>query len=87
MIQKRLNGHCDDSQILEIQHADYRYRMKISKVVWSEYLAECALNLEYPNVKDNIIPEGDHQRKEAYYQVWEALYRWQSLNESIEKRF
>lgn len=26
--------------------------------------------------KDNIVPAGNDLRKDAYYQVWTALYRW-----------
>ena len=81
-LAKKLYGFCDDSQILKIQHADYRYRMKVSKALWSEYLAESALDLDYSNVKDSIIPENDYERHEAYYQVWHALYHWQSTIES-----
>lgn len=84
-LAKKLFGFCDESQILKIQHADYRYRMKVTKVLWSEYLTECALDLDYPNVKDYIIPEGDYRRHDAYFQVWQTLYRWQSDIESNGK--
>jgi hypothetical protein len=76
-LSKKLHGSCDESQILEIGHADYRFRMKVPKQAWSQYLAEYALSLDYANVKDSIIPDGDHSRKDAYYQVWLALHRWQ----------
>ena len=35
-------------------------------------------DIDYANVKDNILPAGDDLRQDAYYQVWTALYRWQS---------
>ncbi|UCD33053.1 MAG: hypothetical protein JSW04_01670 [Desulfobacterales bacterium] len=76
---KKLRGYCDDAQILETKRADYRYRMKISKHMWADYLTNCAFDVDYANVKDNIISAGDDLRKDAYYQVWIALYRWQSL--------
>ena len=85
-LSKKIWGYCDESQIFEALHADYRFRMKISKQMWAEYLSQCALNLDYANVKESIVPPDDPLRKEAYYQLWEDLYRWQSNIESEEDR-
>lgn len=76
---KKLHGYCDKSQILETKNADYRYRMKISKYMWADYLTNCCFDIDYANVKDGIISDIDNLRQDAYYQVWVALYRWQSL--------
>lgn len=82
---KKLYGFCDESKIIKIEHADYRFRMKLTRVLWSEYLSECALDLDYPNVKDHIIPEGDYKRHNAYFVIWQALFHWQSEIESHGK--
>jgi len=63
---------------------DYPYRMKISKNDWVDYMSNCAHDIDYANVKDNIVPAGDDVRQDAYYQVWTALYRWQSKMNSID---
>ncbi len=76
---KKLHGYCDKSQILETKQGDYRYRMKINKHMWADYLTNCAFDIDYSNVKVNIVPADDNLRKDAYYQVWTTLYRWQSL--------
>ena len=81
-LAKRIIGYCDDDLIFETEDADYRYRIKIPKTIWSEYLADCALQIDYPSVKKNIIPDNDPLRKDAYYQVWETLFRWRSKKES-----
>lgn len=78
-LAKKLHGYSDESEILEVEKADYRYRMKISKHEWADYLINCAYDINYADVKENIIPAGDNLRKDAYYQVWTALYRWQSM--------
>jgi len=83
-LSKKLHGYCDESQILELTRADYRFRMKIKKHMWSDYLINCALDIDYANVKDNIIPAGDDLRKDTYYQIWIALYRWQASINSID---
>jgi len=77
-LSKRLKGFCDEEKILEIPYADYRFRLKISRHEWSEYLARCALEIDYANVKKGIIGENDRLRERAYYGVWQTLYRWQS---------
>ena len=80
-LAKRIIGYCDEDTIFEAEDADYRYRIKIPKTVWSEYLADCALQIDYPSVKKAIIPDNDPLRKDAYYQVWETLFRWRSKKE------
>lgn len=80
-LAKRIIGYCDEGLIVEAAEVDYRYRIKIPKTVWSEYLADCALQIDYPSVKKNIIPDNDPLRKDAYYQVWETLFRWRSKKE------
>ena len=77
-LSKKLYGYSDESYILEMEHTDYRYRMKILKHEWADYLINCAYDINYENVKEHIVPAGDNLRKDAYFQVWTALYRWQS---------
>lgn len=83
-LAKRIIGYCNDDVIFEAEDADYRYRIKMPKTVWSEYLADCALQIDYPSVKKHIIPDNDPLRKDAYYQVWESLYRWRSKKDRQE---
>ena len=83
-LAKRIIGYCDEKQIFAAEDADYRYRIKMPKTVWSEYLADSALQIDYPSVKKNIIPDNDPLRKDAYYQLWETLYRWRSKKDLQE---
>lgn len=82
---KRLSGYCDEGQIVKNWGADYRYRIKVAKQAWSAYLADCALQVDYPVVKDAIAAVGDDLRKDAYYEVWETLYRWRSRQDDLKK--
>ena len=84
-LAKRIIGYCDEESIFELEDADYRYRIKMPKNVWSEYLADCALQIDYPSVKKSTIPDNDPLRKDAYYQVWETLFRWRSKKEQQER--
>lgn len=78
-LSKKLYGYQDGSKIFKIPHADYRFRMKATKNDWAEYLVNCALDVDYANVKDKIVPAGDNLRQDAYYQVWTALYSRQTM--------
>jgi len=84
-LSKKLHGYSEDSDILEFENADYRYRMKVDRNMWADYLLNAALSIDYSNVKDTIIPAGDKLRHDAYYDVWTALYRWQSIQERAKK--
>lgn len=79
---KRLNGYCDEEQITVNFGASYRYSVKIAKQAWSAYLADCALQIDYMSVKEAIVPDRDPLRQEAYFQIWEALYRWRSRKDA-----
>jgi hypothetical protein len=78
LLSKKLKGYFDESEIVESEHADYRFRMKVPKQSWAEYLSNSALDIDYANFKDHAVTAGDGLRKDAYYQVWTALYQWQS---------
>ena len=75
---KKIRGYCDESKIIEIEQVDYRFRIKIPKDAWSDYLADCAHHLDYPEVKNHILPDGDQLRQDAYYQIWQTIYRWRT---------
>jgi hypothetical protein len=84
-LAKRLSGYCDEGQITENFGTAYRYSIKITKQAWSAYLTDCALQIDYPSVKETIVPVEDHLRRDAYFQIWEALYRWRSKTDAMEK--
>ena len=77
-LSKKLWGYSEEVRILKSPGADYAFRMKIPRQMWSEYVAQCALKVDYANVKGHIVPADEPLRERAYYEVWEALYRWQS---------
>ena len=64
--------------ILTIDHADYRYRVKVKKDDWVKYVAHQALDIDYSNVKGTLIDHNDHGRATAYYGCWESMHSLQS---------
>ena len=84
-LAKKLSGYCDENQIIKGESRTYRYRLKITKQAWSAYLADSALQVDYTSVKKNVVSASDELRRDAYYQVWEALYRWREKMDAHEK--
>jgi hypothetical protein len=82
---KRLSGYCDENNITRTFGTAYRYSVMVAKQTWSAYLADCALQVDYPSVKEAIVPASDRLRKDAYYKIWEALYRWRSQSDTLIK--
>jgi hypothetical protein len=78
-LSKKLKGYCDDDRIKQFAEPGYGFRMKIAKHEWADYLAEYARSIDYADVKNNLVPADDVGRQQAYLEVWEALFRWQSV--------
>jgi len=73
----KLCEHLDlPSEIIKLEDADYRWRIKMSRYDWARYVFECAEGLGYPNFKDTI-PFWEAMRHRAYHECWAALMRWQ----------
>ena len=68
-----------EPNVLEINLADYRYRMKVLKKDWARYLQTTVSELDYPNFKEAGVWDDREQRREAYEACWSELFRWQVL--------
>ena len=77
-LAKKMKGYLDDKDIAEFDIADYRFRMKVNKNLWADYMRQSALDIDYANVKESIAPKTDKPRQNAYFDVWTTLYRWQT---------
>lgn len=66
-----------EGEILTINHTDYRYRMKVNKIIWQQYLANYVQDMSYNNIK-NTVPYEDIMRSYAYHDVWSVLHKWQN---------
>lgn len=54
--------------------ADYRWRLRCSKMQWAETVAFLALSVDYDNFKSAVESEKHH---EAYSEVWGVLWQLQ----------
>ena len=62
----------EQNEVFEDGSADYHYRLVAPKWLVSECLTARVGEIEYPNFKDSVE---DHQRHEAYMNVWSAMFR------------
>ncbi len=53
---------------------DYRFRSRLDREVVALALAESVRQITYPNFKGSV---SEHDRHEAYMDVWQAMYRFQ----------
>lgn len=70
-----------EAEILEIGHADYRWRAIIPRVAWAEYVENEALNIDYDNFKNAALADMDSARSEAYHATWAAMHGFQRNKE------
>lgn len=65
-----------EAEILELEDADYRFRMQVPMKRWGHYLRQTGEAIDYPNFKHTVRVD-DPQRTRAYMGCWDALRRWQ----------
>jgi hypothetical protein len=73
---EKLNLKDPISDILELDHADYRYRVLMPRKTWSKLAFKLADDIYYSNFKNEIH---DRQRHDLYLRVWSTML---SLQES-----
>lgn len=71
-----LIGYGFKGKVIETPTADYACRMYVPKEIMAGYLSKAVMEIDYDNFKDTI-PSKDRLRHDAYFDCWEAMYRWQ----------
>lgn len=61
-----------DSDVIESGHADYQFRVVISRDAWSALSQRLSDAIDYPNFKDAVE---DGQRARLYSSVWNLVRR------------
>jgi len=64
------------AEIIEMDHADYRYRVKLPRTAVIGYMVVELDSLRYPNFKATIDYK-DTERSIAYHEIWNAMYAFQ----------
>lgn len=86
-VMKRKTG--TRSKILTNAGTDNPFRIRIDREIWARFLAESAMETDYPNFKDEVLSskiDSSRTRKhrhDVYHEVWKALL---SLNNTSRKK-
>jgi hypothetical protein len=56
----------------ETEDADYRYRARVPKAVYADFMAGAVMDIDYPNFKD-AVAERAPDRAKLYTEVWWIL--------------
>ena len=62
--------------IIEMEEADYRYRLIADSEAWAEVMRALMAEVTYPNFK-NAVTERDPDRAHIYTEVWATLLQIQ----------
>lgn len=60
-------------KIVDTPDYDYPYRIFTTRKAWSKYVADSAMNIDYPNFKGRVLPGASEDRYFRYHKVWEAM--------------
>jgi len=63
-----------DAEVIEGGGTDYRYRARIDREVVAQRMADAVRDISYPNFKSSV---NEHDRHNAYMDVWDAMYQFQ----------
>jgi len=72
-------------EVLEWAGTDYRFRALLPRHVWAIVLNDMVAELTYTNFKNaahKVQDEGAAGRDHTYDAIWQAMYRFQSMNKS-----
>lgn len=77
-ILEKLGGHKPFPEILEFDHADYRFRAIVDQHDFMIAVSRLVLEINYSNFKNVAAPlPGDRARHEAYMGCWVEMNRLQ----------
>jgi hypothetical protein len=70
-IENLLSGHEPGLQVVQTDHADYRFRASVSRPVFERAMKAQVAAVDYTNFKDSVDAE-DGYRHDVYFGVWRA---------------
>ena len=65
-----------DAKIIDTPDADYACQIYVPKEIMAEHMAQSVIDIDYGNFKATISGK-DKLRHDAYFDCWDAMYRWQ----------
>ena len=79
LIRARRKEHLTDNfhgfDVIELDDADYRYRISISKEEYADRIHAKIMNIDYPNFKNSVM---DEDLEAMYHKFWYFGYQLQA---------
>lgn len=76
-VRKDLQSLFDNKRIFELEEADYRFRVEVSKQEFAEIMVNQIKDIDYPNFKNSIAAQsGQADKLEAYHDIWKTLWQY-----------
>lgn len=63
------------SSVIELDDADYRFRIEVPRAVAAEALEKATGEIDYDNFKDRVAETQGHGRADVYLRVWSDVRR------------
>lgn len=61
-------------KILTTKDTDYKYRIIVNGILWSDVVEDMALEIDYSNFKNEATKLGDKKYMEALHEIWAVMY-------------
>ncbi|RPA70295.1 hypothetical protein EF405_03195 [Cyclobacteriaceae bacterium YHN15] len=76
-VRKDLQSLFDNKRIIELDYADYRFRVEVSKQEFAEIMVNQIKDIDYPNFKNHIAAKGEQVDKlGAYHDIWRIMWHY-----------
>lgn len=76
-VRKDLQSLFDNQRIFELDDADYRYRIEVSKQEFAEIMVNQIKDIDYPNFKNRIAAQSSQEDKlGAYHDIWRVMWQY-----------
>ena len=77
-IQDRFHEKLGNCEIFENSGTDYKYRIYVDKVTWSEVMGGLVGDIDYDNFKNEVRQvQGATEYEEALHEVWGVMFGMQ----------
>lgn len=76
-VRKDLQSLFDNKRIFELEDADYRFRVEVSKQEFAEIMVNQIKDIDYPNFKNRIAAQsGQADKLDAYHDIWRTMWQY-----------
>lgn len=79
LVRARRKEHLEDNflgyEVIELDDADYKYRISISKKEFADQIHAKIMNIDYPNFKNSVA---DPELEDMYHKFWYLGYKLQA---------